>query len=247
MTSITDLYNNIKTLITKYFEEKTIEDETLPQIVESYFNYNQGKLNIDMPHMELTVTGSSFSTYSSTPFTYTGRVMVDWGDDTGLIEYRGGELYHSYSVSDTYTVKIYGNITSLRDFCFYNCIGLTSVIIPDSVSSLGYACFYSCTDLISITLPNSVTSLGNSCFNNCTGLTSITLPDSVTSLGEGCFSRCTRLTNIQLNWNTTTEIITYNSTWIYEASANVKFSIPNSTTSLYTAKGYPSDKLVESD
>ena len=171
--------------------------------------------------MELSVTGSSFSTYSPSPFTYTGRVFVDWGDDTGLIEYVGGKLTHTYSSNDDYTVKIYGNITSIRSNCFDSCTGLTNIELPDSIISLGDSAL---------------------CY---TSLTSITIPNNVTSIGGSCFYHCSNLTSIILNWDTNDEIITYQYGWTSFTPSNLLFYIPNGTTSLYTAKGYPSDKLIE--
>jgi hypothetical protein len=195
--------------------------------------------------MELKITGNKFSINSSTPFVYTGRVFVDWGDDSGIVEYIGGKLTHTYSSSDDYTVKIYGNITSLKTGCFYNCRSLTSIEIPNSVTSLENNCFYNCAGLTSINIPNSVTSIGNDCFYGCTGLTSINIPSSVTSLGEYCFVRCSNLTSIILNWSTNDEIRTYNQYWITDTPSNLIFYIPSDTKSAYINKGYPSDKLVE--
>ena len=175
--------------------------------------------------MTLNVTGSSFSTssYASTPFIYNGKLFVDWGDDTGLLEYNGGKLSHTFSDGlNSHAVKIYGGITSLGEYCFYECTGLTSIEIP-----------------------SSITSLGDLCFTFCFGLTSIEIPSSITSLGEYCFYECTGLTSILLNWDTSNKILTYNSEWITGTSSSLKFSIPNGTTSLYTAKNYPSNKLEE--
>ena len=194
--------------------------------------------------MELTVTGSSFSTYSPSPFTYTGRVFVDWGDDT-LVEYTGGKLSHSFTDGlNSHMVKVYGNITSLRYNCFDSRTGLTNIELPDSITSLMDSALCYCTGLTSIEIPNNVTSLGGACFYGCTGLTSIEIPNNVTSLGSSCFERCTGLTLIGLNW-TGNNILTYKSSWISNTSSSLKFSIPNGTTSLYTAKGYPSNRLVE--
>lgn len=219
-----DLYDNIKELIHQKFETKTEEDTTLPEIVESYFNYSQGELDIDMPHMKLKVTGSSFATYSSTPFTYNGRIFVDWGDDSELVEYTGGKLSHSFTDgSNNHIIKIYGNITSFKINCFYYCIDLTS-----------------------ITIPNTVTKIGNNCFEKCTNLTSINIPNSITSLAYNCFDSCTGLTSINLNW-VKDNILTYRSQWITNTSSNLKFSIPSGTTEYYVQAGYPSDKLVERD
>jgi hypothetical protein len=48
------------------------------------------------------------------------------------------------------------------------------VTIPNSVTSIGDWAFYGCTGLTSITIPNSVTSIGWAAFHYCTGLSSVT-------------------------------------------------------------------------
>ena len=53
-----------------------------------------------------------------------------------------------------------------------------------SVTSIGDWAFSICWGLTSITIPNSVTSIGGSAFEDCSGLTSVTIPNSVTSIGE---------------------------------------------------------------
>ena len=60
-------------------------------------------------------------------------------------------------------------------------------IIPSSVTSIGDYVFRGCTGLTSVTIPNSVTSIGNSAFDGCYGLTSVTIPNSVTSIGNDAF------------------------------------------------------------
>ncbi len=64
-------------------------------------------------------------------------------------------------------------VTSIGDYAFQNCTGLTSITIPDSVTSIGYYSFCGCRGLSSITIPGSVTNIGDYAFDNCTGLTSI--------------------------------------------------------------------------
>ena len=56
-----------------------------------------------------------------------------------------------------------------------------------SITSIGDYAFYECTGLTSITIPNSVTSIGSYAFCDCTGLTSVTIPNSVTSIGDCAF------------------------------------------------------------
>ena len=67
--------------------------------------------------------------------------------------------------------------------------GCKNSVIPTdgSVTSIGDFAFIGCSGLTSITIPNSVTSIGDSAFVGCSGLTSITIPNSVTSIGEYAF------------------------------------------------------------
>ena len=101
----------------------------------------------------------------------------------------------SYEYNDDYVpeslkeVTITGG-TSIGDYAFYECSGLTSVTIPDSVTSIGDYAFYKCSGLTSVTIGNGVTSIGNSAFYKCSGLTSFVIPDSVTSIGSGAFWGC---------------------------------------------------------
>ena len=120
---------------------------------------------------------------------------------------------------------------------------LISISVPNGTTSLGNNCFYGCSGLESLEIPSSVTSLGIGCFYGCSSLVSLEIPSSVTSLGSSCFGGCINLSEIVLNWNASGTIVKYNNSWSIPSTA--KFSIPNGTTSLYTAKSYPSDRLVE--
>ena len=86
--------------------------------------------------------------------------------------------------------KIPNSVTSIGDYAFGGCPGLTSITIPNSVTSIGDFAFGGCSGLTSITIPNSVTSIGDYAFFACSGLTSITIPNSVTSIGDNAFRDC---------------------------------------------------------
>ena len=58
------------------------------------------------------------------------------------------------------------SVTTIDDYAFYNCDGLTSIDIPDSVTEIGSSAFSGCTGLTGINIPNSVTAIGGNAFNN---------------------------------------------------------------------------------
>ena len=106
------------------------------------------------------------------------------------------------------TTIIPNTVTSIGDYAFSGCSGLTSITMPNSVTSIGSDAFFGCTGLTSITIPNSVTSIGNYAFARCSGLTSVTIPNSVTSIGSDAFVACSGLTSVTIG-NSVTSIGEY--------------------------------------
>lgn len=78
------------------------------------------------------------------------------------------------------TITFNDDVTSIGNYAFCGCSGLTSIDIPNSVVSIGYQAFYSCKGLTSVTIPNSVTSIGDYAFSNCSGLTSVNYDGTTT-------------------------------------------------------------------
>ncbi len=114
--------------------------------------------------------------------------------DTNFGSYSGGIVIPT---SVNYNGTTY-SVTSIGNYAFYGCSGLTSITIPNSVTSIGYFAFQDCSGLTSITIPNSVTSIGGQAFYNCSGLTSITIPNSVTSIGQYAFRNCSNLLSVTM-------------------------------------------------
>ena len=109
-------------------------------------------------------------------------------DGKTLIQYAIDKKNTSFTIPDS--------VTSIGEWAFRDCTGLTSIVIPDSVTSIGLYAFYGCTGLTNIVIPDSVTRINSWTFSDCTGLTSIVIPDSVTSIGWYAFGDCTGLTSI---------------------------------------------------
>ena len=126
------------------------------------------------------------------------------------------------------SVTIPNSVTSIGDDAFMDCRSLTSITIPNSVMSIGEWAFYQCSSLTSITIPNSVTSIGDYVFGGCSGLTSINIPNSVTSIGDGLFGSCSGLTSVTIPNSVTS--IGYNA--FVGCSSLTSVTIPNSVTSI---------------
>lgn len=71
----------------------------------------------------------------------------------------------------TYSVKYIG------DNAFQDCVGMTSVTIPNSVTTIRIDSFRGCTGLTSVTIPSSVILVGNRAFDGCTGLSKVEISD----------------------------------------------------------------------
>jgi hypothetical protein len=133
-----------------------------------------------------------------------------------------------------YTLK---DPTSIGDFAFSNCSGLTSIDIPSGVTSIGDSAFVACSGLTSIDIPSGVTSISIGVFQRCYGLTSIgpigsgaslEIPSGVTSIGNYAFGYCTGLTSIDIS-NGVTSIGEYAFQW---CSSLTSVTISNSVTSI---------------
>ncbi len=95
-------------------------------------------------------------------------------------------------------------ITSIADEAFYQCGGLTSVMIEDGVTSIGYHAFYNCSGLTSVTIPEGVTRIDSEMFWCCTQLNNVILPNSLNYIGRYVFSGCENLTSIKIPESVTT-------------------------------------------
>ena len=133
-----------------------------------------------------------------------------------------------------------GSVTSIGNYAFHECTGLTSVTIPNSVTTIGNDAFYKCTGLTSIEIPNSVTTIGDYAFCKCTGLTSITIPNSVTTLGEYAFAY-TGLISITIP----NSVTTIGSSAFYGCTGLTSIEIPNSITTIGSKTFYNCTGLTD--
>ena len=163
----------------------------------------------------------SLNTEDST-LTITGSgEMTNWHGDPDFAPWYDYKSYIKY-------VSLPDGITSIGEWAFRDCSGLTSIEIPNRVTSIGSDAFDGCSGLTSVTIGNRVTSIGNTAFSYCTGLTSVTIPNSVTSIGSSAFGGCSSMTSVTIPSSVT--IIGEGAFFLCNGLTSV--TIPNSVTSI---------------
>lgn len=179
------------------------------------------------------------STYTNTPLTYTGDIVINWGD--GEVEtYNGGNLTHEYVETGEYEIQIIGEITQINDYAFFQLNRTYDIILPNGITSIGRLAFAQ-GRMERINIPEGVTYLGDNCFDSCNYLSSLTIPSTVTTIRPYALA-CQNIKDYQLWW---TESPVPYITRDFEAHDDTTFTIPKDTTDLYVSANYPSDKLVE--
>lgn len=115
----------------------------------------------------------------------------------------GSEYSNEYSGSVVIPESVTYNgvtypVTAIGNQAFQGCVGLTSIIIPNSVISIGNSSFCNCEGLKSIEIPNSVTTIDAYAFESCYGLTNIKIGNSVTKINFMAFYGCRGITSIEI-------------------------------------------------
>lgn len=122
----------------------------------------------------------------------------NYSSEDGILFDKGKATLLLCPEGKTGACTIPSSVTSIADFAFRECTGLTSVVIPSGVTSIGNCTFRLCTGLTSVTFPSGLVSIGEEAFQYCRGLTSLSLPPSVSTIGLRAFYSCSGLTSIKI-------------------------------------------------
>ncbi|MDR3263554.1 MAG: leucine-rich repeat protein [Clostridiales bacterium] len=174
---------------------------------------------------KVSVGALTNATEITIPSSYNGKSVVEIGSDFGgcanlkklTIPFVGATLN---GTSSTYLGYIFG--AGYYSQNSYVPASLKNVIVTGGTSIGDYA-FYNCSGLTSITIPNNVTSIGSDAFDYCSGLTTITIPYSVTSIGSYAFYgwKATQTINIKGRSSAPVGWLSGWSSWDSGCSANI--------------------------
>ena len=171
---------------------------SVTRIGSDAFSYCSGLTSVTIGNGVTSIGQGAFSSCSGLISVHISDIAawcnIDFGDSASNPLLYAEHLYlNGEEVKD---LVIPNSMTSIGNYAFDSCKGLTSVTIPNSVTSIGESAFSFCTGLTSVTIGNSVTSIGDCAFWVCSGLTSVTIPNSVESIGYNAFAGCSGLTSI---------------------------------------------------
>ena len=97
-------------------------------------------------------------------------INYNWINDQTELEVARTFIWSSCEVVIPESVEYEGknyNVTSIGEYAFAECSGITAVTIPNSVISINKYAFEECEGLLSITIPNSVFYIGEGAFDYC--------------------------------------------------------------------------------
>lgn len=183
-----------------YFNEEEIRELVIPSSVTAIGSWPffgcTSLISLTIPSTVTSIKEGAFSGC-------TGLTSIIVADDNSYFDSRDNcnaiiETNSNKLIVGCNNTIIPPSVTSIGNWAFIGCTGLTSLVIPSSVTAIGTSAFSSCSSLTSMTIPEGVTSIGYSAFSACTGLTSVTIPSTVSSIESQAFYNCTRLSDVYI-------------------------------------------------
>ena len=225
----------------------------------SAFSNCSGLTSIDIPNTVTSIGGWAFGSCTGLTSITIPKSVTSIGDKTfyecvGLTSMtveEGNTHYDSRNgcnaiietesntlLAGCQNTVIPNTVTSIGDWAFLDCYGLTSVTIPSSITSMGERVFSGCYGLTSITVEEGNTRFDSR--NGCnaiietesntliTGCQNTVIPNTVTSIGGWAFRDCITLTSVNIP-NSVTSIGEYA---FFGCTGLTSLTIPNSVTTI---------------
>lgn len=124
-------------------------------------------------------------------------------------------------------LRYFTGLTSIADYAFENCVGLTSIVFPSGITSIGLRAFRECNSMVTFDIPSSVNYIGANAFGGCNILSSFIIPDGITTISQ-LFPGCYSMTSVTIP-NSVKSISSYS---FYYCSSLTSVIIPSNVTEI---------------
>lgn len=184
---------------------------TIPNSVTSIGEYAfegcSALISVSIPNSVVTIGNGAFSAVPN--IVYSGTAQDEYNNHWGARSLNGvvdGWLVYSDNTRTTLLscstaaqgeIILPNSVTTIGNYAFYRCLGVTSVTIPNTVTAIGENSFSNC-GITSVTIPASITSFGDWAFSGCRDLKTVIFPENLTVIGNYMFDRCVNLTSVNI-------------------------------------------------
>lgn len=135
--------------------------------------------------------------------------------------------YYSFSgCVGLISVLLPNSIQSIEGYSFKGCTALNTINFPEGIASIGYQAFVNCSSLENVVLPETLVEIKGEAFRKCVSLNSMIIPNSLISMGDYSFAGCEKLTTLIIG--NSLEIIARNAFANCEKLQSVIFIAPSS-------------------
>lgn len=195
----------------------TINDITVTEIGESVFKNNTRMVMVHIPESVTKIGNCAFDGCSNLMGTNLPESLICMGSSAfrNCNSLTSIEIPKTLEKLDTYINYVYYHgpfqgctnlreiqyeegITSIPEYIFLNCEGISNIVIPDTVTDISVSAFEGCINLEQVKFSKNLTSIGASAFAGCKRLVNLDIPDSVSDIGNCAFDGCSNITSVHL-------------------------------------------------
>ena len=182
--------------------------------------YNKGKM------MGFTSPSSSYNTRQS-PMTTHGDTLKKVIIKDGVTSV-GNSAFENCSLLTSENISFPASVTSVGDYSFKSCLGLTDLSFLNQVAQIGVQAFSSCSNITDVVLSDNVVSVKSAAFTKCLSLKSAKLSPNMTEVASGLFNGCVALKDVSIP----TGITRIGSGSFYKCSNLESIVLPDSVTTI---------------
>lgn len=84
----------------------------------------------------------------------------------------------SENIDDESIVRTYSTLAAIPSFCFFNCVSLKELVLPQSIEEIEYEAFYNCISLYSTLAFMNITAIRSRAFQGCRALKKVYISSS---------------------------------------------------------------------